>query len=272
MLEALQMEFMQNAILAGLLASLACGVIGSLVVVNRIVFISGGIAHTAYGGIGLAFFLGISPLLGAVGFTLSAALIMAWITLKNKKRADTIIGVIWALGMAMGVILMDLTPGYNVDLMSYLFGSILAVPSSDLYFIAALDLLCLGLVFLFYPRFLAISYDEQFAVSRGVPVRALYYLLVVMIALVVVFLIRVVGLLLVIALLTIPTYMAEGWCRSLKSMMFVSSLLCGFFTIAGLMLSYVFNLTSGASIICVAGIFFFASLLLNPLLPAGTGQ
>jgi zinc transport system permease protein len=126
-------------------------------------------------------------------------------------------------------------------------------------------------VFLFYPRFLAISYDEEFAVSRGVPVKILYYLLVVMIAMVVVFLIRVVGLLLVIALLTIPTYMAEAWCRSLKSMMFVSSLLCAFFTIAGLMMSYAFNLTSGASIICVAGIFFFASLFLKPFFPARTG-
>ncbi|MGA2028324.1 MAG: metal ABC transporter permease, partial [Syntrophobacteraceae bacterium] len=128
MLDAFQSEFMRNALLAGLLASVACGIIGTLVVVNRIVFISGGIAHAAYGGIGLAFFFGIAPLAGAVGFALVIAMIMSAVTLKNKQRADTVVGVLWAVGMALGIIMIDLTPGYNADLMSYLFGSILAVP------------------------------------------------------------------------------------------------------------------------------------------------
>ena len=132
MLEALQFEFMRNALLAGLLASIMCGVIGTFVVVNRIVFISGGIAHAAYGGIGLAFFFGFSYLMGILGFSLLVAAIMAAVSLKTRQRADTIIGVLWAVGMALGVILLDLTPGYNVDLMSYLFGSILTVPTSDL--------------------------------------------------------------------------------------------------------------------------------------------
>ncbi|MES0364090.1 MAG: metal ABC transporter permease, partial [Desulfobacteria bacterium] len=127
MLEALQFEFMRNALLAGLLASIMCGVIGTFVVVNRIVFISGGIAHAAYGGIGLAFFFGFSYLMGILGFSLLVAAIMAAVSLKTRQRADTIIGVLWAVGMALGVILLDLTPGYNVDLMSYLFGSILTV-------------------------------------------------------------------------------------------------------------------------------------------------
>ena len=129
MLEALQFEFMRNALLAGLLASIMCGVIGTFVVVNRIVFISGGIAHAAYGGIGLAFFFGFSYLMGILGFSLLVAAIMAAVSLKTRQRADTIIGVLWAVGMALGVILLDLTPGYNVDLMSYLFGSILTVPT-----------------------------------------------------------------------------------------------------------------------------------------------
>ncbi|MFO7713114.1 metal ABC transporter permease, partial [Desulfosarcina sp.] len=132
MIEALQFEFMRNALAAGLLASVICGVMGTLVVVNRIVFLSGGIAHAAYGGIGLAFYFNWPYLPGTIGFSLFAGLMMAAISLKAKHRADTIVGVIWALGMAFGIILIDLTPGYHVDLMSYLFGSILSVPGSEL--------------------------------------------------------------------------------------------------------------------------------------------
>ena len=123
MLEALQFEFMRNALLAGLLASIACGVIGTFVVVNRIVFISGGIAHAAYGGIGLAFFFGFSPTIGILGFSLLVSVVMAAVSLKTRHRADTIIGVLWAMGMALGVVLVDLTPGYNVDLMSFSLGA-----------------------------------------------------------------------------------------------------------------------------------------------------
>jgi zinc transport system permease protein len=260
MLEVLDMPFMQNALMAGLLTSLACGVVGCLVVINRIVFISGGIAHTAYGGIGLAFYLGISPILGAVGYALAAALLMAWISLRDKSRADTVIGVLWAVGMALGILFLDLTPGYRQDLMSYLFGSILTVPVSDLYLTAGLDVLVVGLVIWFYPQLLALSYDEEYARTRGLPVRALYFLLIVLISLVVVMLIRVVGLILVIALLTIPPYIAESFCRSLKAMMAWACLLCALFSLIGLWLSYQLDLTSGAAIILVAGVFFFLSL------------
>ena len=160
MLEALQLEFMRNAILSGLLASIMCGMIGTLVVVNRIVFISGGIAHAAYGGVGLAFFFGLSPFLGILGFSLLVSLILAVVTLKAKQRADTIIGVLWAVGMALGVILLDLTPGYNVDVMSYLFGSILTVSTSDLWLMLALNGLVSLTVGFFYHDLMALSYDE----------------------------------------------------------------------------------------------------------------
>ena len=265
MLEALQLDFMQNAFAAALLASVACGVVGSLVVVNRIVFVSGGIAHSAYGGIGLAFFLGISPLAGALGFTVAAALIMGGITLIHKHRADTFIGVIWALGMALGIVLIDLTPGYNVDLMSYLFGSILAVPASDLYIIAGLDVVLVLFAGVYYHQLLALSFDEQFARTRGVPTRALFLGLSVLIAVTVVLLIRVAGLILIIALLTIPPYIAEVWCRNLKGMMFVAAVLCAFFSLVGLWLSYELNLTSGPSIILVAGCAFFLTLAMKNL-------
>ena len=267
MLEALQFEFMRNALLAGLLASIMCGVIGTFVVVNRIVFISGGIAHAAYGGVGLAFLLGLSPFLGILGFSLLISLVMAAVSLKAKHRADTIIGVLWAVGMALGVLLLDLTPGYNVDLMSYLFGSILTVPTSDLWLMLVLNGLVIITVTYFYHDLVSLSYDEEFAQVRGVPVRILYFLLMAMIALSVVMIIQVVGLILVIALLTIPPYIAEKHSGSLLEMILYSILLNIFFTTVGLWLSYSFNLTSGASIIMVAAVGFFISIVFEHLRP-----
>ena len=267
MIEALQFDFMQNALLAGLLASVICGVMGTMVVVNRIVFLSGGIAHAAFGGIGLAFFFGWHYLVGTISFSIVAALIMAVITLKAKHRADTIIGVIWAIGMAIGIILLDLTPGYNVDLMSYLFGSILTVPDSDIWMMVGVGAAILAVVIYFYNDYLALSYDEEFAQIRGVRVKTLYILMTVMLALGIVMVIQVVGLILVIALLTIPPYIAEKFSKSLFQMMVLSSMLSALFTVGGLWFSYEFNLTSGASIILVAGIGFLISLGVERLLP-----
>jgi zinc transport system permease protein len=258
MIEALSYEFMQNALMAGLLASVICGVMGTLVVVNRIVFLSGGIAHAAYGGIGMAFFFGWPYLLGTLGFSLAAAMVMAVVTLRAKHRADTVIGVIWALGMAVGIILIDLTPGYHVDLMSYLFGSILTVPGRDLWIMGAMGLGVAVLVGWFYQDLLAMSYDEEFARVRGVPVVPLYFLLIGLLAVTVVMVIQVVGLILVIALLTIPPFIMEPYARTLKQMMIGAILLGAVFTISGLWLAYAFDLTSGAAIIVVSGAGFFA--------------
>jgi zinc transport system permease protein len=269
MFEALQFEFMRNALLAGLLASITCGVIGTLVVVNRIVFLSGGIAHAAYGGIGIAFFFGLPYTLGTLGFALLASMIMAFVTLKVRHRADTIIGVLWAVGMALGVILIDLTPGYNVDLMSFLFGSILTVPASDLWLMLALCGVNLLTVGFFYNELLALSYDEEFAQVRGISVNLIYFLLLAMIATSVVMIIRVVGLILVIALLSIPPYIAERYSTSLRKMMVISTLLSVLFTVTGLWFSYAFNLTSGATIIMVAAVGFFISLGVDRILPRG---
>ena len=263
MIEAFQFEFMRHALIAGLLASVICGIMGALVVVNRIVFLSGGIAHAAYGGIGLAFFFGWPYLPGTIGFALAAAMVMAAISLKAKHRADTIIGVIWALGMAFGIILIDLTPGYNVDLMSYLFGSILTVPASDLLIMLVVGILITILVAIFYKDLLAMSYDEEFARVRGVPVTGLYFGLIGSLAVTIVLVIQVVGLILVIALLTIPPFIVEKYAKSLLQMMVGSSLLGAVFTMAGLWISYQYDLTSGAAIIMVAGVVFMISLLIE---------
>lgn len=250
--ELLGLEFIQNAVLAGLLASIACGIIGSLVVVNRQVFMAGGVAHAAYGGVGLAFFLGLPVLPSAVAFTVAAALAMAMASFGKTERSDALIGVMWAAGMAFGIILMDLTPGYNVDLMSYLFGSLLAVPQSDVWFMCALDAAILILVFFWYKDFLALSFDPEFARSTGVPVKFLYTLMQVMTAITVVMVIQVAGLILVIALLTIPPMLAELYTDSLLKMMVLATLSSLAFCLIGLAISYHFDFTSGASIIAVA--------------------
>ncbi|MEJ2588170.1 MAG: metal ABC transporter permease [Deltaproteobacteria bacterium] len=265
MWEAIQFGFMQNALVAGTLASISCGIIGSLIVVNRMVFISGGIAHAAFGGIGLAIFLGFSPSLGAALFALGVSLIMGVVSLKSKHRSDTIIGVLWAVGMALGIILIDVTPGYHADLMSYLFGSILAVTRTDLWLMGALDGIILLTVFGLFKEFVAMSYDDAFAFVVGVPVTPLYFALLGLTALSIVMIIRIVGLILVIALMTIPPYIAEKYTHSLRKMMVISACLGTLFTLIGLSISYYYDLTSGPTIILVAGLAFLSIELIGLL-------
>jgi zinc transport system permease protein len=270
--EALQFTFMRNALMAGVLVSIACGIIGAFVVVNRIVFISGGIAHAAYGGIGLGYFFKFNPVLGAIVFSVASALGMGAVYRKTRQRADTIIGVMWSIGMAIGIILVDLTEGYKTDLMSYLFGSILAVPSNDLWLMLLLDLVIIGLVALFYKELLAISFDETFATVVNVPADTIYLILLCLIALTVVMLMRVVGLIMVIALLTIPAAISGQFVKDMKKMMALASILGIAFTMTGLWLSYFLNLTSGATIILVSGLAYLLSFALTPMVRRGHAQ
>jgi zinc transport system permease protein len=263
--EALQLGFMRNALAAGVLVSVACGIVGTLIVVRRIVFVSGGVAHAAYGGIGLAYFLGISPLLGAILFSLLAALGMGAVQRRTRERTDTLIGVMWAIGMAVGIVLVDLTPGYKAELMSYLFGSILAVPSSDLLIMLILDVVIVLLVGLFYKELVAVSFDEVFATVENVPVTTIYMVLMAMIGLTVVMLMRVVGLILVIAMLTIPAAISGQFVRDVGKMMFLASCLGVVFMTVGLWLSYSLNLTSGATIILFSGVAYLASRAVQAL-------
>ena len=254
MLEALSYEFIQNAIIAGVLVSIASGIIGSLIVVNRMVFLAGGIAHATYGGIGMAVYFGLPIFFGASLFAIMSALAIAWITQDKKNKIDTFIGLIWATGMAIGIIFVDMTPGYNVDLMSYLFGSILAVSSEDLYFSGILLSIIVLIMTFYYKDILAVSYDSQYASLRGINVRFFYTLILVLSALTVVVAIKVVGLILVMALLTIPVYMAEKLSNSLAHMMVLSGIFATIFTLSGLCISYIYDITSGASIILVGAV------------------
>jgi len=209
----------------------------------------------------MAYFFGFDPLLGGMLFGLFAALAMNIVQRKTRQRADTLIGVMWAAGMAIGIIFVDLSPGYKVDLMSFLFGSLLAVSTYEIYIIAALDVIVLLTVFALYRELLAISYDETFATVRGVPVNVISLILTALIALTVVMMMRVVGLILVIALLTLPAAIAGLFARDMRQMMVLASGLGMVFTVTGLWLSYQYNLTSGAAIILVAVTAYLLGLL-----------
>ena len=256
MLELLQYEFVQNALMAGFLAALICGVVGSMVVVNRMIFLAGGVAHASYGGIGAALFWNMPFMLSVLGFTVLAAVVMALFMLKARNRADTFIGALWAIGMSFGIILLDFTPGYNADLMSYLFGSILTVSYADLIYMLVVLAISLGFIIFFYNNILAVSYDSEFSGLRGIPVTFIYVAMVVIMALSIVVVIRVVGLIMVIALLSMPPFIAEKYSSSFKSMIIRSCVLSLVCIMLGLILAYRFDITSGAAIIMITAVFF----------------
>jgi len=252
LVEALSYPFMQKAILSIVLVSIACGIVGALVVVNRMTFLAGGVAHAGYGGVGLAFFAGWPVMVTATLFAVGAAVLAALITLRDRERLDVAVGLLWAGGMAFGVLLIDLTPGYNVDLMSYLFGSILAVGNDVLLTMAISVGVLVAIVVTFYRSLLAVSVDREFARVRGLPVAAVHILLVATVALAVMTAVPAIGLILVIALLTIPAYLAEMTARSLAMLMVTAVLWALVFSLAGLALAYAFDLTSGAVIVASA--------------------
>ncbi len=264
----LKYGFLQYAILGGLLASVACGVVGSFVVVRRTTYVAGAIAHCVLGGMGAACYLQrvhgvdwLTPLSGATVAAVVAALIIAAVTLSGRQREDTVISAIWAIGMAVGISFITATPGYYEDLMSYLFGNILMISVADLRHMALLDGVIVLLMLLFYDRFLVISFQPELARLRGIHVGFYHTLLMVLISLTVVLLTQVVGLVMVIALLTLPAATALHFSRRLWSAMAVASVLCFLFTVSGIALSYGPELPAGATVIEVAGAAYLCTIV-----------
>jgi zinc transport system permease protein len=256
----LEHSFLQHALLTGALVSVACGIIGTYVVVRRITVIAGSISHCILGGMGAARYVQqvhgwefCHPLLGATVAALLAALVIGGVSLRARQREDMVIGAVWAIGMAVGILFISRTPGYNQDLMSYLFGNILMVSRQELWLIVALDLLIVSVGLAFYNQFLGVCFDEEFARLRGVPVEFFYLLLLCLAALTVVLLVTVVGIVMVIALLTLPVAIAGHFSRTLWQMMALSALCSMAFTTAGLAVSYGPDLPSGATSIVIAG-------------------
>lgn len=257
--------FLQYALLTGILASVACGIVGTYVVVRRITYIAGGVAHCVLGGMGVARYLQVvrgwdffEPLYGAMAAALLAAVVIGLVSLYARQREDTVIGAIWAIGMATGVLFIARTPGYNEDLMSYLFGDILMVSARQLWLVIGLDALVVVMALAFYNQFLAVCFDEEFARLRGLRVEFYYLLLLCLTALTVVLLVTVVGIVMVIALLTLPVAVAGRFSKTLWQMMTLSALLSMIFTTSGLAISYRPELPAGATIIVLAGAVYLA--------------
>jgi len=261
----LEFRFMQYALLACLLASTGCGVIGTFVVVKQLGSLAGGIAHAVLAGMGIAFFFGASPMLGATLMALLSAILIGLINLRMKQGEDVLIAAFWSVGMAVGIIFISQTPGYNVNLMSYLFGNILLVSGADLLRMLALNLVIIIVVRLFYRQFLAAAFDEEYARVRGVNVELYYIVMLTMIALTVVLLIQIVGLILVIALLILPAASAAQFAGSLPRIMLYSVLLSVVSTLGGLAISYGPDLPSGAVIVLVAGLIYMVSICVSML-------
>lgn len=256
------LPFVRYAVIAGLLASIPFGIIGTYAVVRRISYIAGAISHCILGGVGAGLYLekglGITwfgPLHGAIIVALLAAVILSFVSIFAKQREDSVIGALWATGMAGGLLFLAKTPGY-IDPMSYLFGNILLITRTDIWLVLVLDSLVIGVVAVFYNAFLATCFDEEFAGLRGIHTHWLYLVLLCLTALTIVLLVRVVGIVMVIALLTLPAAIAGNFAANVKQMMILATLLCMVFIVAGLGTSYSLDLPSGPVIIIFAAIVY----------------
>jgi zinc transport system permease protein len=263
--------FLRYALVVGLLASVSLGIVGSYVVTRRITYIAAAISHCVLGGIGAALYLNAAmgldwchPLYGALAAALISALIIGLVSLYARQREDTVISAVWAIGMAIGLLFLAKTPR-NVDPMSYLFGNILLISAGDVWLVVAMDVVVIALGLGFYPKLLALCFDEEFAELRGVRVKLYYLMLLCLTALTVVLLVHVVGIVLVIALLTLPAAVAGHFARQLWQMMVLAVLCCMVFVTAGIAVSYPLNLPSGPVIILIAGATYLLVTLVTRL-------
>jgi zinc transport system permease protein len=261
--EALQYTFFQNALIISVLAAVAAGIIGAFIVVKRMSLISGSIAHTAFGGLGISYFLNSNPLFGAVIFSLISAVSIALFRKNARNRLDSLLSFLWSTGMAIGLVFIFLTPGYSTDLFTYLFGNILLVSKTDLYMILVLDIVILAVVILMYNSFLAVTFDEEYSETRNLPVTLVNMILFGLIALTIVATIRVVGIVLMIAILTIPAATAQMFLKTVKKIMVASAFITLFASILGLFISYYLNFATGPVIILLISSIYLGGMIFS---------
>lgn len=252
--------YVYKPLLAGLLVSILCGILGSIIVSNKSVFIAGGIAHGSFGGIGVALLLGISPMLGAFIAAIILAIALVLVSFKNRANLDALTLAFWACGMALGVIALDFYDGYGVDLAGYLFGSILIVHSLDIYMLASFDALLLLALALFFRPLLALLFDPVFMQSAGMPVRSYTLLLYILIAIGIVLSMELSGLILILALMSIPAYIALLFAHSLGRVMALAIAFSAIFMVVGIFMSYLFDLSVGASVALISSLALFIAL------------
>ncbi len=249
--EIFQYGFLSNAAIACVLSGLACGIIGTYIVCRRLVFLSGGITHSSFGGIGIAYYLGWNPVWGALAFAVLSAMGIEGLSRRGRIREDSAIGILWSLGMAVGIVFVAMTPGYAPNLMSFLFGNILTISRADLIAMLVLDVILLGVMLLFYRPVLYISFDREYAETQHSPVRFISYLMLVLVAVTIVLSIRMVGIVLLISLLTVPPVIVNSLTRSYKKITVYSCLVTALAAFTGLYVSYRTDIPSGASTIIV---------------------
>lgn len=265
MTDLLQFAFFRNALFGSLLTAIACGIVGTYIVSRRLVFISGGITHASFGGLGLGFYLGMNPILMAMLFSVLSAFGVEWVSKTQNVREDSAIAGIWSLGMALGVIFIFLTPGYAPNLSAYLFGNILTISAADIRWIGALAAVLIMVCALFLRNIVYVAFDRDFAVTQHLPVKAIEYMMMFFIALTIVLSIRLVGIMLLMSLLTLPQITVNMFTSNFKKMIW-GSILVGFLgCVAGLVLSYYLNVPSGAFIILVLVVLFLLLKAIKPL-------
>lgn len=258
-------QFLKNAVLAALLVSIVAGIIGTYITSRRLVFLSGGITHASFGGIGIAYYLGLNPVIGAIVFSVLSAFGIEALSHRKSIREDSAIGILWAFGMAVGIIFIFLTPGYAPNLLSFLFGSILTVTNIDIISLLTLSIVVILFFALLYRPILYIAFDQDFARTQKIPVIVMNYILITFIAIAIVLSIRVVGIILLISLFTIPPATANIFSKHFGRIIFWSILLSFLGCFIGLLLSYSINIPSGAAIVVVLVVIFGLVKILNSL-------
>lgn len=247
--DILSYDFLVNALYACILSGITCGVVGSYIVARRMVFLSGGITHASFGGLGMALYAGVSPVVGALGFAALASVGIEYASRRGRMREDSVVGIIWSVGMALGALFMSLRPGYATDLTSYLFGNILLVTDDDILYLALLTLFVVVGAVAMLRRLMYVVFDEEYARSQGVATSAMCYIMAVVVAVTVVLSIKVMGIVLLLSLLTIPTVIANSFTKDYRRIAIASALIGVVGNISGFLLSYEYNLPTGSCII-----------------------
>lgn len=259
-----QYSYLANALAAAVLSGILCGIVGTYIVSRRLVFLCGGITHASFGGLGIAFYLGVNPIIGALLFAIASSLGIEWASDRGKMREDSAIGIIWSVGMAVGALFMSLTPGYTSgDLSSYLFGSIITVTSTDVILLGILTALCLLGAAIWWRPIMFMAFDRNFAASQGIDTRLISYLMSIVIAVAIVMAIRIMGIVLLLSLFTIPTVTANTLTKSYSKMTVWGVIIAVTGAVAGLTASYYMEVPSGASIIFTLTLMLIAVKILS---------
>lgn len=256
-------DFLTNAFIASILSGITCGIVGSYIVTRRIVFLSSGITHASFGGLGIALYAGINPILGALSFAALSSVGIEFASRRGHIREDSVVGIIWSLGMAIGALFMSLRPGYATDLTSYLFGNILLVTPTDNLWLGIITVALIVGAFIWLRKLMYITFDEEYAKSQGINATLVAYIMAVVIAVVIVLSIKIMGIILLLSLITIPTVIANDITKDFRLITPLSAIIAVIGNIAGFILSYEYDVPTGSCIIFILVVMLIGIKLLT---------